>query len=296
MSDSKVQRFEKKLQQDFPDLLINSVKILGTGWHHDAVEVNDSIIFRIPHHIYGQDVTPETVYFETEILKILKDKVPVSIPDPQFIAPDKSYFGYPKLNGVLLQDFVKTFNDSDRLQLRKDWVAIASAMHQNVSIEAARALKIPDFEQSGPSAVERIFDMQEITPDIKEFARTMLKQRQEYESKLGPYVFIHNDLQFHNILANPETKRITGLIDWTDACVGPISREFSIDEWMQGNLLDEVAKLYEEKTGTRVNVRQSLMWRSLEELGDYVEETEAGEQDEAIKTLGRIKLLIAAEK
>ena len=295
MSDDKIQSFKRRLHLDFPDLTINSVKILGTGWHHDAVEVNDSIIFRIPHHTYGQDITPETVHYETELLKILKDKIPVRIPYPEYIAPDKSYFGYLKLDGVLLQDIIKTFSDDDWLQLKEDWVAIASAIHQNVSIETARTLKIPDFEQPGPSAAERIFDLQEIGDDIKQFAAKILQRRKDYNLKPGPYVFIHNDLQFHNILADPQTKRITGLIDWTDARVGPLPREFSIDEWMQGDLLNEAAKLYEEKTGTHIDVQQARMWRSLEEIGDYVEETEAEELEEAAKTLERIKHLIAAE-
>jgi aminoglycoside phosphotransferase (APT) family kinase protein len=295
MSNGKTELLKTQIQQDFPDLVINSIKVIGTGWHHNAVDINGSIIFRIPHHTYGHDITPVTVNYETELLKRLKGKVPVSIPDPRYIAPNNDYFGYPKLSGVLLQDITPVFNQEDWQYLKKDWVAIASAIHQNVSINVARSLKIPDFEQPGPHAVERIFSLPNISSEVLYFASTIIEQVKTRNKDTEQHVFIHNDLQFHNILADPKTKRITGLIDWTDACVGPLAREFSIDEWMQEDLLKEVAELYEEKTGIHVDVQQAFMWRSFEELGDYVEEIESKEVEEAAKTLKRIKHLITTK-
>lgn len=294
MNHDKIETHRAQLQRDFPDLKIDSIKIMGTGWHHDAVDVNGSIVFRIPHHTYGKDITPVTVNYETELLKKLKDKIPVKIPEPKYIAPTKNYFGYPKLDGVLLQDIVSSFNQEDWQHLKEDWVTIASTIHKNFSIDVARKLKIPDFEQPGPSAVERIFDLPDVDSDVLAFATRMIDQMKLRDQKVQQYVFIHNDLQFHNILANPKTKRITALIDWTDACVGPLAREFSIEEWMQGDLLQEIAELYEEKTGIHVDAQQARMLRSLEELGDYIEEIEAEESDEAAKTLLRIEHLIVA--
>ena len=93
MSNGKTELLKTQIQQDFPDLVINSIKVIGTGWHHNAVDINGSIIFRIPHHTYGHDITPVTVNYETELLKRLKGKVPVSIPDPRYIAPNNDYFG-----------------------------------------------------------------------------------------------------------------------------------------------------------------------------------------------------------
>jgi aminoglycoside 2''-phosphotransferase len=295
MSQNKIQLLKEKLQTDFPDLIVESVKILGTGWHHDAVEVNDSIVFRIPHHTYGQAITPEKVHNEVKLLKFLKDIVPVEIPDPQYVAADESYFGYPRLNGVLLHDILETFSHDDWEQFKLDWVTIANALHKNVDIETVRSLKVPDFKPPSSNDVKRIFDIPNVDRDVIDFAGEILKQLEAYDPDPKSYVFIHYDMQSRNILANPETKRITGLIDWTDSRVGPLPREFSIHEWMQDNLLREAALLYEEKTGVHVDVQQARLWYSIDELSAYVEYIKAEEFDEAAKYLQRIKHLIAGE-
>jgi len=296
MSQNKAPVFKQMLKAEFPNLSVETVKVLGTGWHHDAVEVNGSIIFRIPHHTYGQDITPETVRREVGLLKFLQDQVPVKIPDPQYVAADKSYFGYPKLDGVILHDIVGTFNHDDWERLKRDWVAIASALHKNVTIEIARSLKVPDFIPPSSNTVQGIFGMPGVNEDIMDFARGVIKQLGSYDPAPGSYVFIHSDLQSRNILTDPETKRITGLIDWTDARWGPLSREFSIYEWMRGNLLSEATLLYEEKTGVPVDVGQARLWYSLDELSSYVDQIKAGKSDEAAESLQRIKHLIVAER
>jgi aminoglycoside phosphotransferase (APT) family kinase protein len=99
-------------------------------------------------------------------------------------------------------------------------------------------------------------------------------------------------LQFHNLLADPKSKRLSGIIDWTDACIAPIAREFAIGELMQNDRLRKATELYEKKTGIRIDREQALMWRAIEELTDYVEELENNELSEAAETLDRIKYLI----
>jgi aminoglycoside phosphotransferase (APT) family kinase protein len=296
MSQNKIQAYEGMLKAEFPSLTINTIKTLDSGWHNDAVEVNGSIIFLIPHHTYGKVITPEKVQNEVKLLNYLKDKVPVTIPNPLYVPADKSYFGYPKLRGVLLHDILETFSQDDWEQFKIDWVAIAGALHKNVSIEMAKSLKVPDFEPPSSSDVERIFDIPDVDEVTLNFAREMIKQLKAYDSNPKSYAFIHYDMQSRNILANPETKRITGLIDWTDSRVGPISREFSVHEMMQGTVLNDAALLYEEKIGVHVDQEQARMWYGIDELSAYVEYTKAEEFDEVAKYSQRIKHLIAAER
>ena len=184
---------------------------------------------------------------------------------------------------------IKGFNDDDWQRIKSDWVEIASQIHKNVTIEKAREMNMPNFIEPGPSAAERIFDLSGVEEDVLAFANKIINESKSLDLDNLHYVLIHNDLQFHNIIADPKTKRITGLIDWTDACIGPLAREFAIGEWMKPGLLEEVAELYESKNGFKVDCDEARMWRSLEELGDYVESTEAGDLDDALDTLGRIR-------
>lgn len=284
--NDKINSYKTKLQKDFPELDINSVKIIGSGWHHDAVEVNGALVFRIPRGVHEIDSTVDN---EVSILRHLRGKLSVDIPDPLYVSPENEYFGYPKVEGVLLRDLVKGFNDDDWQLLKNDWVDIASSIHANVTIEKAREIDMPNFIEPGPSVAERIFDLESVEEDVLTFARKIIKESKSLDIENLHYVLIHNDLQFHNIIADPKTKLISGLIDWTDACIGPLAREFAIAEWMKPGLLEEVAELYESKTGFKVDCDEARMWRSLEELGDYVESTEAGDLDDAKETLDRIR-------
>jgi aminoglycoside phosphotransferase (APT) family kinase protein len=120
----------------------------------------------------------------------------------------------------------------------------------------------------------------------------VIRQLEAYDSTPDAYVFIHDDMQARNLLADPETKRVTGLIDWTEACVGPLSREFAVHEWMHGTALSEIARVYEEKTGVPVDQEQARMWYSIAEIAAYASYFKAGEFDEAVKYLQSVRRLI----
>ncbi len=294
MENEQIQRYKSKLASDFPKLNIESVKLIGVGWHHVALEVNGNIIFRLPRELHVKDLSI-TVSYETEILRRLQNKLSVAIPDPQYIAPDKSYFGYPKLKGEILEKAVDGFEDNDRQQLLKDWVDVASTIHTKITVDEARELGVPEFDGFDTSMAEKVFNLEGIDQKIVDFARIMIERVKSIDKAEQHWVFIHNDLQFHNLLADPESKRLSGIIDWTDVCVAPVAREFATGELMKGDLLRQAADLYEKKTGFRIDTAKAIMWRGIEESSDYVEEIEGGETDEAAKTLERIKQLIDIE-
>jgi aminoglycoside phosphotransferase (APT) family kinase protein len=292
VSPSTPQTHKEAFEEEFTGLTVETVRILDTGWHHDAIEVNGSIIFRVPHHTYGRVITPEKVEREVALLRFLQERVPVDIPSPQYVPRDYAYYGYPKLDGVLVRDLVGDCNADDWQRYREDWVDIASALHGNVNVEQARQLGVPDFVPPSQRRTEGIFDIPDVDEAVTDFARDVIGELDAYDSTPNAYVFIHDDMQAHNLLADPQTKRVTGLIDWTEACLGPLSCEFAVHEWMQGAALSEVARMYEEKTGVPVDQQEARMWYSIAEIGAYVSYFKAGEADEAEKYLQSVRRLI----
>ena len=95
-------------------------------------------------------------------------------------------------------------------------------------------------------------------------------------------------MRFQNILVDPKSKDISGIIDWSDIRVAPIAREFAASDW-EGEALGRVVRLYENEMGVAVDMMQIKMWRHLEDISDYVEYVEEGKTDEAFKVLARIK-------
>ncbi len=292
MPEPTQSNYEERLRADFPDLTVDKVTVLGMGWEHVALEVNDTFIFRIPRGVYRTDDLSKTVAYETEILRHLQNKLPVSIPDPQYIAPNQAYFGYPKLTGEKLIDLWPSLTEAEKTVLWDDWVAIAIATHQNVPPDMARTLGVPDFDMHLDIAQE-ILDFEEVDSEVLDFAKRTIVAMESADIRHQQLMVIHNDLQFHNLLADPQTKRVTAVIDWTSVCIGTIEREFSMWEWSHDDQMMEVAQRYLEKTGIKVNLSQAKLYRHIEEVCDYVEQIKSGDTEGAEESLDHINRWIA---
>lgn len=283
----------ERLHSDFPALKIEEISLIGRGWDHIALEVNHSIIFRLPHGKYEVENSSQSVSYETAVLKYLQGKLSVEIPDPKYIAPNKAYFGYPKLPGVLCFDLLPMFTPEDKARLLEDWVSIAKSIHQEIPLTKAEELGVPFHNPSDSIVIAgKIMDMEGVDSEVKEFARRTLEFAHKSPSQISAS-FIHNDLHLINILADPETKKITGVIDWTACCRGPLEVEFSVCEWNHDESLGKTADLYEAKTGIKINLPQARMWRHLDEIADFVEHTQHGDTKEAEKSLNHITRWIA---
>lgn len=295
MSDTAQINYQVRLQSDFPDLDIANVKVLGEGWDHTALEVNNSLVFRIPRGVYNVEKQSKSVVYEIEVLRHLQNQLPVAIPNPIYVAPGNAYFGYPKLPGRKLVDLWPEFSERDKANLWEDWVNIAVAIHQGVPLNMARRLGVAVFSGSVGNA-PGILELEDLDDEVRNFAKRTIEAAQAVDMQSQPAIFIHNDLQFHNLLADPVTKRITGVIDWTDVCIAPVEREFSIWEWTHDSQLQEVSAHYEAKTGIKFDQKQARMWRHLEEINDYVEQLESGEAKGAQESLRHVKQWIEEGK
>jgi hypothetical protein len=61
----------------------------------------------------------------------------------------------------------------------------------------------------------------------------------------GPFCLAHDDFNVQNILINPETGRITAVLDWDYACVKPIQSVLSYPESLRWDLLAPVNSSFE---------------------------------------------------
>lgn len=285
---SKIHSHQQRLEADFPSLQISSVEILGSGWDHDAVEVNGDIVFRIPKGDFDFTQASPVVAYETEILKLLHGKLPITIPFPEYIAPHKSYFGYTKLPGVILKDALSSFGEQDLMNLQEEWVMVVAAIHAAININEARKLGVPDFEGQDTSMAEQIFDLPDIDKPVLEWADKIINKVHSLNMENQNHVVAHNDLRFQNILVDPKSRNISGIIDWSDICVAPIAREFAASDW-EGEAVSRVVRLYENEMGVAIDMMQIRMWRHLEDISDYVEYIEEGKTHEALEILARIK-------
>lgn len=289
---NKTGEYQLKLKVDFPELLVENLKIIGKGWHHDAIEVNNTIIFRIPRGDHQSDITSTSVHYETAALKLLQGKLPVEIPNPLYIANDFSYFGYPKLPGILLAEVWDALSDNDKNRSIEDWVNIIISIYDSISLEEAHTLKIPLFIAPGSDVSEtakKIYAIDGLESYIYEFSKNVLAELSQIDIENEQQAVIHNDLHFFNLLVDSAKHKLIGVIDWTDICIGPIAREFSVWEWQHDNSLEKSIAVYTSKTGRTMDIQQARLWKHLETISDLVEATEVGDTKKVNESIEHIR-------
>jgi aminoglycoside phosphotransferase (APT) family kinase protein len=298
MTEEKLAEYKNKLTTDFPNLQINSVKFIGSGWHYDAIEVNGNIVFRIPRFDHASDNTDESVGYETAILKLLRGKLKVAIPNPLYVAKDKSYFGYPKLGGELLADKWQALSEDEKDKIIKQWVDIVIDIHKTVDLKMAQELHVPLF--SDPTeplnkAAYKIHEVKGLDPVVYKFANKVLALNDTVGANPMQNTLIHNDLHLFNMLIDPDTHELTGVIDWTDVCIGPLEREFCCWEWEKGDTLVKTVELYQEMTRNKVSLEQARFWKHIETITDIVEAAESNDQKKIDESVDIIKYWVANE-
>ena len=117
--------------------------------------------------------------------------------------------------------------------------------------------RLDDGFESRREVIEYDSDLEEETPEVKDTCQLMLEILPEVfddDEEGAQYVLHHHGLNACNILGNPETFEITGVLDWEMTCavpewraaIGPKFLNYSVVDWEEGE--DEPLRLH---PGTR---------------------------------------------
>lgn len=291
----ETKKYTEQLKAGLPGLTLDGLEILGDGWDHVAVEVN-GIIFRLPKDHKRNPQREAHVRYEVATLKMLQPNLDVAIPTPDYVSHDFEFFGYPKLSGVIASSVKDKLNQQQINQYLHDWIELAAAIHHAITVSQAAGIGVPalDLEKQIHQA-EKVFGI-DTTPDLAiQFAHRIINMAKTRDLSKHPKVFLHNDLHSENILLNPDTFRISGVIDWSDMSVGPPEAEFAR---IVGNdstfSLESAAELYQQQTGTAINLKLAKIIQHLLWLRVYNYQHERGELAGAKET--EAKILQWAEK
>src|SRR5581483_6036376 len=119
--DRVIEAYIDQLKTDLPDLDFGTLRKIGDGWDHEAIEI-DGMVFRLPKSHKRNAKREAHVKYETRALALLAPKLNVAIPTPAYISPDYEFFGYAKLPGLIAYDVVRKMGPEKKRQHLHDWV------------------------------------------------------------------------------------------------------------------------------------------------------------------------------
>lgn len=181
---------------------------LGEGWDSVAYRIGDAV-FRFPKR---DDVVPH-LRTELRVLPVLRDRLPLAIPEPRWIGePDDDhplpFAGYPYLAGVPAGS------------LRLDPALVLDAVQP--FLDALHALPA-----EGPLAEVRGWPDAPV-PDLPHpVARRARGWLERHPLEEVPPVLLHGDLGLDHVLVDPITGRVTGIVDWGDLDRGDPARDLA---------------------------------------------------------------------
>ncbi|MBA2649046.1 MAG: aminoglycoside phosphotransferase family protein [Legionella sp.] len=210
----------KVLNHEIPNLFIDSISIIETGWDHLVAEVNGEWIFRFPR-TKGSIANQER---ERDLLGYLKNHLSLSIPDFHYLGKETAFVGYQKIRGIHLNKQIYTSLDLKvRKHIAKSIASFFTELHQAVSIDQAR--------QWGYAPIIRpLLEIElELLCTLPREIATMINDAVSYaclDLSRGQ-VFCHQDVNGDNMAWDETTRQINGVFDFSDTGIGHYSLDFA---------------------------------------------------------------------
>lgn len=210
------------LNREIPDLAIDSINIIQTGWDHLVAEVNDDWIFRFPR-AKGSITNLER---EKNLLDYLKKHITLPIPHFNYFGTDIAFVGYRKIPGIhLSQQVYASLAPDVRYNIAQTLALFFTQLHRAVRKEQALQLGYTDIIRPFEEIKTNLFGT--LPVDVQIMIQRAVYYAQEDLSKEQNRVFIHQDVNGDNLAFNLITGKITGIFDFSDAGIGPYSWEFA---------------------------------------------------------------------
>jgi aminoglycoside 2''-phosphotransferase len=256
-------RLVRRVREVYPELNVATTRLIsGHGQNNLVLVVDGRLVFRFPRHAAGVAALPR----EAAILRALGGRLPLTIPEPRYVACDepevgRAFLGYPMLPGQPLR--------RETLEATTDRRALAALGEQIGNflrhLHAVPPGDVLPAEVAGFDGLafwrdlyarieRRLFE--HMRPDARAAtARHFEAFLTDPASAAFRPALVHGDFGTGNILHDPEQPIATGVIDFGHTGIGDPAVDFAALPWTPRPFLDGLAAAYPEVTGAPDRVR-----------------------------------------
>jgi aminoglycoside phosphotransferase (APT) family kinase protein len=210
------------IREQFPQLELRSIRLLGEGWDNTVWLVDDESVFRFAR----RSLVIPGIEHELAVLPLLAPLLPLRIPNPTFVGQPSEkfqwpFYGCPFLPGHELAD--AGLSDEKRRRLAGPLAEFLQMLH-SIKLEVdlpVDPVRRADMAFRVPKAKERLEELRgsglwsppEIVDEVLEAAERLPDPE--------PTAIVHGDLHLHHLLIG-EAGEPTAVIDWIDlSCNDP---------------------------------------------------------------------------
>lgn len=265
------------LARDFPDLSLDTIELIGEGWDHAAYRVNHEFVFRLPWSLIETErsqESPEPESAEIALLSALAGRLPVSVPEPCFIGPNDSYFGYRYLPGPSLDRVLPRLGPAGVPPTAGVIAEVALAIEQAVTVAEAvgMGLATRDNPDNHLHSAKLALGWNGLPAQCRDLAtRAVDGLPERWAAASGRrMVVMHADFGLDHWMCDDDG-RPWALIDWSDSCIAPPEVQLPSLMWHVPEVAGAVVSDYEERAGHPLDRELVLLAGYANALGDLGE-------------------------
>ena len=249
----------------FPELEPITASYLGGGCDSVALLINETWVFRFPR---TAEVEAQLAV-ESALLSRLAPLLPLDVPRFEFHGRPGAHFprrfvGYRKISGT--PAIGTDPGDLDPAEVERLGQFLAR-LH-DTPLDLARACGVPDeplgrvLGELRDDALRALVEVRKAAPAAPYDRWRALLEDPPRRPDAAP-VLAHNDLAAEHVLLDPEARRVTGVIDWSDAAITAPEVDFAgFWHWGGEALATAMLRAY-ESAGARLCVGALEMSRYL---------------------------------
>jgi hypothetical protein len=191
---------------------------------------------------------------DSALLDLIFKKVPIATPHIEFVGEKYCFIIYRKLPGIPLREVgFEHFTKEEKSHLAQSLATFLVSLQSLLPSKQAQAVLESSQYLGGifprvPSPELLNQKLQLLLPEKDADLIPLWKSvYHNYLQIISDPKFIgltHNDLHFRNLLVDPATKKLTGIVDFSDANWGHFYREFRHFYSLSPQFMEEVASLY----------------------------------------------------
>lgn len=210
------------LIDEVPDLAIDTVVIISSGWDNLVADINGEWIFRFPR---GENCL-QRLEREQLLLKRLQNKVSMPVPHYKYIGLCTAFVGYRKILGEPLNEKIYLGCSAEiRQEIAESLALFLTQFHHAVSVEDAFLLGYQKYRLPLQWIEHNLFGTLP-SNEIERIINEALVYAKQNPFSTKNLVLLHNDLHGENLAFDMKTTRVTGVFDFSDAAIGDYSVEF----------------------------------------------------------------------
>lgn len=230
----------------FPDVDAGSLAHLGSGWEYDAYLTADGWVFRFPRTAQAA----ETFEWEHGVHRLVADRLrPVATPRIELRGAPGPHFPHPFAGHRYIPGVRADHPDTPRDPSLGRAIGEALGRIHAVPESEARAAGVEPDEDGVREWHEEVLalapSLRGLRPDVDAALDWLEREPEIPGPRSGPARFIHNDLCPDHLLVDPDSGRLAGIIDWTDAALGDPALDFVVlAAWRGWRFVDDVRSAY----------------------------------------------------